>query len=143
MLPYIILAALLFPDVAGLAGVYGYPGDTFDRPGPTACEAPLVASLGKARFQRMLSSGVAHRTLPCGTALHLVRGGRSATAYVVDRGPFGIVQPGRRWRAGKRLRTGEIWRGVLDLRPGVAKELGFSDGLFFVAGWVVKNNWIN
>lgn len=140
MLPYIILAALLFPDVAGLAGVYGYPGDALDRPGPTACEAPLVSSLGKAHYLRMLSRGVAHRTLPCGTALHLVRGGRSTTAYVVDRGPFGIVQPGGRWRAGKKLRPGEIWRGALDLRPGVARELGFSDGLFFVAGWILRNN---
>ena len=139
MIPYIILAALLFPDVAGLAGVYGYPGDTLDRPGPTACAAPLTASRGKTSYLRMLSSGVAHRTLPCGTALHLIRGGRSATAYVVDRGPFGIVGTGGRWRAGKKLRAGELWRGVLDLRPGVAAKLGFSDGLFFVAGWVVSD----
>jgi len=32
--------------------------------------------------------GVAHKTLPCGTKVHLRLGGRTVTAPVVDRGPF-------------------------------------------------------
>jgi len=138
MLPYIILAYLMIPDVFGLAGVYGFPGDTLDRPGPTACEASLVASRGRLAYTKMEAAGVAHRTLPCGTELQLVRGQRLTRAWVVDRGPFGIISPSGKWRAGKRLRPGEIWRGALDLRPAVARNLGFSDGLFLVGGWVVK-----
>ena len=138
MLPYIILAYLLLPDVFGLAGVYGFPGDTLDRPGPTACQATLTARHGKATYLRMLAAGVAHRSLPCGTQLRLVRGERATDAWVVDRGPFGIIGPLGRWRAGKQLRRGEAWRGALDLRPGVARRLGFSDGLFLVGGWIIK-----
>jgi rare lipoprotein A len=33
-------------------------------------------------------SGVAHRTLPCGTILTLEYGGRSVTVAVIDRGPY-------------------------------------------------------
>lgn len=32
--------------------------------------------------------GIAHRTLPCGTLLHLVHKGRAVNVRVVDRGPF-------------------------------------------------------
>lgn len=32
--------------------------------------------------------GIAHRTLPCGTLLHLVHKGRSVNVRVIDRGPF-------------------------------------------------------
>jgi rare lipoprotein A (peptidoglycan hydrolase) len=32
--------------------------------------------------------GVAHLTLPCGTALTLTYGGRSLTVHVIDRGPY-------------------------------------------------------
>jgi rare lipoprotein A len=32
--------------------------------------------------------GVAHKSLPCGTKVHLRNGGRTVTAPVVDRGPY-------------------------------------------------------
>lgn len=44
----------------------------------TACGQVLTEGL----------SGVAHRTLPCGTMVTLVYAGRSVTVPVVDRGPY-------------------------------------------------------
>ena len=41
---------------------------------------------GQVMSHRLL--GVAHRTLPCGTPVTLLVGGRSLTAPVIDRGPF-------------------------------------------------------
>lgn len=137
MSAYLLLAALLMPDVFGLAGVYGYPGDRFDKPG-TACEATLTASVGKSAYRKMLALGVAHRSLECGTRLTLANGKRTTLAYVVDRGPFGITTAKGGWRAGRTLRNGEKWRGVLDLRPEVARRMGMSDGLFFVGGWIIS-----
>jgi rare lipoprotein A (peptidoglycan hydrolase) len=32
--------------------------------------------------------GVAHKSLPCGTKVHLRKGSRTVTAPVVDRGPY-------------------------------------------------------
>jgi len=37
---------------------------------------------------RPATLGVAHRTLPCGTAVKLVYGGRSLVTRVIDRGPY-------------------------------------------------------
>lgn len=138
MQPFVLLVSLLLPDVFGLAAVYGYPGDALDREGPPACEATLVAEHGRARFEKMLAAGVAHRQLPCGTKLRLVSASGSTSAFVVDRGPFGIQTAAGRWRAGRMLRQGERWRGVLDLRPDVARKLGFLTGIHPVAAWVEK-----
>jgi len=138
MQPLVLLVSLLLPDVIGLAAVYGYPGDALDKEGPPACEATLVAERGRAGFQKMLEAGVAHRQLPCGTKLRLVSLTGSTSAFVVDRGPFGIRTATGRWRAGRTLRQGEQWRGVLDLRPPVARNLGFMTGLHPVAAWVEK-----
>ena len=44
----------------------------------TACGQRLTPSL----------LGVAHKTLPCGTEIQLVYGGRSITVPVIDRGPY-------------------------------------------------------
>ena len=41
---------------------------------------------GQVMSHRLL--GVAHRTLPCGTPVTLLVGGRSLTVPVIDRGPF-------------------------------------------------------
>jgi rare lipoprotein A len=51
--------------------------------------------------------GVAHRTLPCGTKVSFLFGGRTITVPVVDRGPFG---PGISW----------------DLTTAAADALGFT-----------------
>jgi rare lipoprotein A len=50
----------------------------------TACGQVLTEQL----------QGVAHRTLPCGTRVALLYGGRRTVVEVVDRGPFG---PGADW----------------------------------------------
>jgi rare lipoprotein A len=52
--------------------------------GRTACGYTLTAGV----------KGVANRSLPCGTKVTFRHGGRSVTARVIDRGPFG---GGREW----------------------------------------------
>ncbi len=52
--------------------------------------------------------GVAHKSLPCGTKVRMMYNGRTATATVVDRGPF---VGGRAW----------------DLTPALKRKLGFGD----------------
>jgi len=44
----------------------------------TACGQTLTSS----------TLGVAHKTMPCGTKLHLRHRGRSVTVRVIDRGPY-------------------------------------------------------
>jgi rare lipoprotein A (peptidoglycan hydrolase) len=51
--------------------------------------------------------GVAHRSLPCGTAVKFVYGGRQIVTRVIDRGPY---------------TTGYSW----DLTNGVREALGFE-----------------
>jgi rare lipoprotein A (peptidoglycan hydrolase) len=51
--------------------------------------------------------GVAHRNLPCGTAVKFVHGGRAVVTRVIDRGPFA---------------AGYSW----DLTNGVREALGFE-----------------
>lgn len=59
--------------------------------------------------------GVAHRSLPCGTAVKLVHRGRQIVTRVIDRGPFSA---GNQW----------------DLTNGVRQTLGFEgSGLIRVA----------
>jgi hypothetical protein len=64
----------------------------------TACGQVLTTTL----------VGVAHRTLPCGTKVEFLYGGRTLVVPVVDRGPYA---------------NGADW----DLTTGAAKALGFSD----------------
>ena len=68
-------APLLDPPTAGIvvASWYG-PGFYGNR---TACGQTLTTAL----------QGVAHRTLPCGTLVHLRYGANEVTVPVVDRGP--------------------------------------------------------
>lgn len=51
----------------------------------TACGMQLTADL----------QGVAHRTLPCGTQVAFIYGGRSIVVPVIDRGPYGVA--GAEW----------------------------------------------
>ncbi len=62
------------PDATVLASWYG-PGFYGNR---TACGQTFTPEL----------LGVAHLTLPCGTALTLTYGGRSIRVTVIDRGPY-------------------------------------------------------
>lgn len=123
------------PTFAGLASWYGYPGDRWAGGDRRACRRAMG---GGPAFERALLSGVAHRTLPCGTRLLLRNAstGRWTAARVVDRGPYGAVLSNGRWVV--KLREGDPgeWRGVLDLLPGVADRLG-AHGLHRVQAWVV------
>jgi hypothetical protein len=64
---------------------------------PTACGQVLTEEL----------QGVAHKTLPCGTRVALLYGGRRTIVEVVDRGPFA---------------HGATW----DLTQATARSLGFE-----------------
>ncbi len=66
--------------------------------GRTACGQTLTDSI----------MGVAHKTLPCGTKVVFHLGNRTATARVIDRGPF---VAGREW----------------DLTPALRRAIGFGD----------------
>lgn len=119
-------AAALLHAQAGNAAVYDQPNDRWNW-GRPACQRLLRQRLGMTGWQHALKQGVAHRSLPCGTHLHLgnPRTGRWTPATVVDRGPYGQVK-GRRWVARKQLQPGWRWRGIVDLRPGVAAALGIT-----------------
>jgi rare lipoprotein A len=69
-------------DSAGKITVYRPATASWYGPGlygnPMACGGTLTPS----------TMGVAHRTMPCGTKLHLRHRGRTVSVRVVDRGPF-------------------------------------------------------
>lgn len=67
--------------------------------------------------------GIAHKTLPCGTAVEVtnVRNGKKAHAVVVDLGPCTTVYC-------KTKMPARIRKRLFDLLPMVAKAIG-SDGL--------------
>ena len=53
--------------------------------------------------------GVANRTLPCGTHVRFMRGGRKVTAVVDDRGPF---VGGRDWDLNQNTASALVFDGV-------------------------------
>jgi hypothetical protein len=66
----------------------------------------------------------AHRTLPCGTWIHITNKKNNHTAWcqVRDRGPYGALTPEGKWVI-KRPRDRELeakYKGVLDMSPTVA-----------------------
>lgn len=69
---------------------------------------PGLYGNGTACGQRLTPGmlGVAHRTLPCGTKVSLMYGGRTITVRVIDRGPYSAAE----------------W----DLTEATARRLGFS-----------------
>jgi hypothetical protein len=82
-------------------GPMRYAGASWYGPGlwgrSTACGVTL----------RPTTVGVAHKTLPCGTMVRFVYGGRTITAPVIDRGPY---VKGRAW----------------DLTAAASEALGFE-----------------
>lgn len=77
----------------------------------------------------------AHRRLPCGTVLAVVRvdTGAFGLCAVLDRGPYGeapAVRGDRRTRATgpRRGLPRSVYRGDLDLSPAVAERLGLRRG---------------
>lgn len=64
----------------------------------------------------------AHRTLPCGTRLHVHHDGRSVYVIVYDRGPYGSA--------------------VLDLAPAAFKVLApLGAGRIWIRASVVRRGW--
>jgi rare lipoprotein A (peptidoglycan hydrolase) len=70
----------------------------------------------------------AHRSLPCGTMVlvHSLRTKKVATCTVVDRGPFGATLPNGEIILKVRASEEGTWRGLIDLSPAVARNLGLS-----------------
>jgi hypothetical protein len=89
-------------EAAGRVLVYRQASASWYGPGlygnPMACGGTLTAA----------TMGVAHKTLPCGTKVHLRYNGNSVTVPVVDRGPY----------AGNR---------EYDLTSATKQALGFPD----------------
>lgn len=127
---------------AGNASRYGYEGDSFDRVGSFACRRSLAARYGERGWQKMREHGVAHRTLACGTRLGVCnfRTGQCTTAFVVDRGPWGVLDRKGEWhvRTGA-LRPGEHYRGDLDLLPGTYSAIALM-GIEKVAYWPLRDS---
>lgn len=79
---------------------------------------------------------IAHRTLPCGTTVHLFnpRTGKGTIAKVGERGPYGACldegwvkgTPCREWVVKKKASDPGIWRGAFDLTPRVGKAIGLT-----------------
>jgi hypothetical protein len=65
--------------------------------------------------------GVAHRTLPCGTAVKLVYKGRSLVTRVIDRGPY---SPGNDFDLTNGVRLSLDFEGVDQIRYAVALRSG-------------------
>ncbi|HRI52551.1 MAG TPA: hypothetical protein PLW65_20440 [Pseudomonadota bacterium] len=125
---------------AGNASRYGYEGDVFDRVGSFACRRSLAARYGERGWQKMRDHGVAHRTLACGTRLGIcnLRTNQCTTAYVVDRGPWGVLDRKGDWHVRTTaLRPGEHFRGDLDLLPGTYSAIALM-GIEKVAYWPIK-----
>lgn len=126
---------------AGNASRYGYEGDAFDRVGSFACRRSLSARYGERGWQKMRDHGVAHRTLACGTRLGIcnLRTSQCTTAYVVDRGPWGVLDRKGDWHVRTTaLRPGEHFRGDLDLLPGIYSAIALM-GIEKVAYWQLKD----
>lgn|GEM_PF-6826290 len=105
--------ATLISSQTCVASVFNFPGDPYQTP-ELAC---------KTRSK----SGIAHRTLPCGSKVLLIspRTGKKVVSTVIDRGPYGSV-----WRGSYRLKRtatqkGE-WRGCLDITDDVKKALNHN-----------------
>lgn len=138
----LLAMSLLTAIKSGNASRFGFVGDPYDNVGTYACRRTLTARHGAAGFEHMRQRGVAHRTLPCGTPIGicLTRTGLCTTAYVVDRGPWGVLDRKGEWhmRTG-RLLPGEYYRGELDLLPGVYTALALV-GIERVSYWQVGSS---
>ena len=133
------------PHEQGLAGRYGYPGDRWGQPGSYACQKTIIKNHGTAAWKDMLSSGVAHRDIPCGTPLIVCAAHteRCARVYVVDRGPFGALDKNGKWHVRKKLKEGESYRGILDMLPKPSRSIGIIGihkiSLWVLPRWGIKN----
>lgn len=71
--------------------------------------------------------GVAHRTLPLGSAVVVqsVATSKLAIGRVIDRGPYGAMVDGQ-WAIKLRRTDPGTWRACLDLTPRMARAIGHN-----------------
>jgi rare lipoprotein A (peptidoglycan hydrolase) len=67
--------------------------------------------------------GVAHRSLPCGTAVKFVHRGRAVVARVIDRGPY---VAGIRWDLTNGVRLALGFEGAGPIRYAIARRTGIA-----------------
>lgn len=75
--------------------------------------------------------GIAHRTWPMGRTVKVenLRTGKSATARIIDRGPYGKLDSDGNWFNSRKHRDREgEFRGCADLTPKLAEMIG-HDGM--------------
>lgn len=124
--------ALLLTIQLGQATMFGDTPE--DLGGTPAC----YYRLPRVEYLRKLPRGCAHRTLPCGARVEVLRLHRRhsriaigdtsrilhTSCWVVDRGPNGRRRDGR-------------YRGIVDLLPGPAREVrvGKAQVLIWVWPW--------
>lgn len=142
-----IYLGVVLPIAGILVGVPGrattyYPGDGHSGK-VVGCPAAALMAHGTRRFAALVAAGVplvAHRTLPCGTAVLLAGPGGSAIAWVGDRGPYGQDCRGpdgrQDRRVARRLGPGCVWRAEWDLTPGVAQRIGLMGRGHARRGWL-------
>lgn len=112
----------------GQAGVFTIDGsDRWAGPHGYACERIIKKRYGVSGLAQALQSGFAHRSMSCGQAVMICAGAVCTHAYVVDRGPWGVLDAIGRWRFRPHgLQAGEHYRGIADLTPQLARTLRFS-----------------
>lgn len=119
----------------GKASIFSIYGDKYNPSNkPLACEQRIIKNRGIRYWNKILSYGVAHRTIPCGTKITIYSVYRKriiySHAYVVDRGPYGVLS-NRKWVLRRKLRWGEKYRGVIDVLSPLAKRLKLN-GMSYV-----------
>lgn len=70
---------------------------------------------------RPATIGVAHRTLPCGTAVRFLYRGRSIVARVIDRGPYSV---GNSWDLTNGARLALGFEGANQVRYAIGRPAG-------------------
>jgi hypothetical protein len=117
------------PDVSGLSSIFGTVGDKWQG-GTLGC---------KPKEYALKQFVCAHRYYPCGTILILENplNGKRSYCSVQDRGPYGAVDENGEWFVKKTAEEPGTWRGVLDIAPRPAKQLGHN-GLQRIRAWRLK-----
>ena len=70
---------------------------------------------------RPTTIGVAHKTLPCGTAVKFLYCGRSIVARVIDRGPYSL---GNSWDLSNGARMALGFEGANEVRYAIGRPAG-------------------
>ena len=114
------------PDIQGVSTIFGTKGDVHQG-GTMAC---------RPKERALYKYACAHRTLPCGTLLLLKnpKTKQMSYCYVMDRGPYGGIDPEGNWFVKRTADEPGTWRGVLDVAPLPAKQLGHN-GFQRIKAW--------